>query len=114
MHWFSATARWTAEQLGHAYSFIAALLFVIVWAISGPFFHWSDTWQLIANTATTIITFLMVFLLQHTQNRDTIAMQIKMDELILSTREASNNLVRIEDLTESELRTLRERRAGRP
>lgn len=109
-NWFSSTARWIADQLGHAYAFIAASFSVIIWLVSGPLFGWSDTWQLVCNTVTTVITFLMVFVLQNSQNREAVALQLKLDELILSHQEASNRMVRIEDLTESELRTLRERR----
>jgi low affinity Fe/Cu permease len=110
MNWFSYAARWTADQFGRAYAFVGASLLILLWIATGPLFNWSDTWQLICNTVTTIITFLAVFLLQHTQNRDMLALQLKLDELVLSVGAASNNFVRIEDLTESELRTLRERR----
>jgi len=77
---FSQAAHWTARQCGRASVFIAAVGLIIAWAITGPFFHYSDTWQLIINTSTTIVTFLMVFLLQNTQNRDTAAIQLKLDD----------------------------------
>lgn len=88
-------------------------MIVLLWIATGPVFGWSDTWQLVINTGTTIVTFLAVFLLQHTQNRDMLALQLKLDELVLTSQSASNNFVRIEDLTDSELRTLRERRDRR-
>ena len=82
---------------------MGALLVVIIWVGSGPFFHYSDTWQLVINTGTTIITFLMVFLIQKAQNKDSKALQIKLNELIAASKQASNRMVDIEDLTESEL-----------
>jgi low affinity Fe/Cu permease len=88
---------------GSSKAFAAAFLVVIVWLISGPFFHYSDTWQLVINTGTTIITFLMVFLIQKSQNKDSKAIQIKLNELIAASRHASNRIVDIEDLTEEEL-----------
>lgn len=88
---------------GSSYAFITAILVVILWAISGPFFHYSETWQLIINTGTTIITFLMVFLIQKAQNKDSKAIQIKLNELIAASKEASNRIVDIEDITEEEL-----------
>jgi low affinity Fe/Cu permease len=80
---------------------------ILVWAITGPIFHFSDTWQLVINTGTTIITFIMVFIIQHSQNKDTIAMHIKLNELIAANSRASNRVVNIEDLTEEELQTLK-------
>jgi low affinity Fe/Cu permease len=91
---------------GSSTAFGCAFLVVIVWLISGPFFHYSDTWQLVINTGTTIITFLMVFLIQKSQNKDSKAIQIKLNELIAASRHASNRIVDIEDLTEEELDTL--------
>src|SRR4051794_15385168 len=87
---------------GRPIAFILATLIVIVWAITGPMFHYSETWQLVINTGTTIITFLMVFLIQQSQNKDTVALHLKMNELIAATRGASNRLINIEDLTEDE------------
>ena len=107
---FARLARWMAVQCGHAYAFVTAVILVVVWLATGQLFEWSDTWQLIANTVTTIITFLMVFLLQHSQNRDTLAIQLKLDELIAATAKASNQMQRIEDQTEEELLRIRERR----
>jgi len=87
---------------GSAYSFLVAVLIIIIWVFSGPAFHFSDTWQLVINTGTTIITFLMVFLIQNTQNRDSKAMQLKLDELIRTTG-ARNSFVDLEDMTDEEL-----------
>ena len=92
-----------ANKLGNAWAFYIALLTIIAWAVSGPFFHFSDTWQLVINTGTTIVTFLMVFVIQNTQNRDGRAMQLKLDELINATRSARSEFVDIEDLTDAEL-----------
>lgn len=86
---------------------ILACSVILVWAITGPIFHFSDTWQLVINTGTTIITFIMVFIIQHSQNKDTIAMHIKLNELIAANNRASNRVVNIEDLTEQELQTLK-------
>jgi low affinity Fe/Cu permease len=93
---------------GSSAAFFLAMLVIIVWLVSGPFFHFSDTWQLVINTGTTIITFLMVFVIQHSQNKDTLAIQLKLNELIAANKIASNRLVSVEDLTEEELVTLKE------
>src|SRR5919199_3661230 len=87
---FSRFAKWTARHAGHPAAFAAALGIIVVWGISGPLFGFSDTWQLVINTGTTIVTFLMVFLIQNTQNRDTGAIQTKLDELIRANRRARN------------------------
>jgi len=100
---FTAFANKTAQIVGSYLSFIFALLIVIVWGVTGPVFHFSDTWQLVINTATTIVTFLMVFLIQNSQNRDSEAIQLKLDEIIRSTKSAHNALLDIEELSESEL-----------
>jgi low affinity Fe/Cu permease len=92
---------------GSSGAFMSALIIVIVWAATGPIFRYSDTWQLVINTGTTIVTFLMVFLIQQSQNKDTIALHLKLNELIASNHRASNRLVNIEDLTEEELATLK-------
>ena len=92
---------------GKPAAFIIACLLIIVWGITGPVFNYSDTWQLVINTGTTIITFLMVFIIQQTQNKDTIALQIKLNELIASSESASNRLVDVEDLTTDELEVLK-------
>jgi low affinity Fe/Cu permease len=99
-------AQWIGFQLGKPYTFALACLIVIVWAITGPVFAYSDTWQLVINTGTTIITFLMVFLLQHTQNRDTRVIQLKLDELIRANENARNALLGLEDLTDDDMRRI--------
>jgi low affinity Fe/Cu permease len=102
-HWFvrfsTAIARWA----GTSFAFVAAVLIVIIWAITGPAFNYSDTWQLVINTGTTIVTFLMVFLIQNTQNRDTQALQVKLSELILALENANNRMAAIENASPEEL-----------
>ena len=100
---FGSLAHRASSQTGKPSSFITAISIVIVWALVGPLFHYSDTWQLVINTGTTIITFLMVFLVQATQNRDTAAVHIKLDELIRATRAARNTMNAIEDATDADL-----------
>src|SRR5262249_9071129 len=99
-----ASARWTGRPIAFAF----AVLFILAWVITGPIFHFSDTWQLVINTATTIVTFLMVFLIQNTQNRDSEAVQLKLDELLRSTRGAHNALLEIEELSEDELDVIKD------
>jgi low affinity Fe/Cu permease len=101
--WFSRFASRTAQFVAHPYMFIAAVVIIIVWALSGRVFHYSDTWQLIINTGTTIITFLVVFLIQNTQNRDAKAIHLKLDELIRSHHPASDELIDVEKLSDEEL-----------
>ncbi|GHO49489.1 low affinity iron permease family protein [Ktedonospora formicarum] len=105
---FSRFARSMARVLGHPLAFGLAALFIVAWLISGPLFHFSDTWQLVINTGTTIITFLMVFLIQNTQNRDSEAMQVKLDELIRATKQANNSILDTEDLNEQDLEHLQQ------
>ena len=100
---FGDVARWTSNVLGSARSFMLALAIVFVWALTGPLFGYSDAWQLAINTGTTIVTFLMVFLIQNTQNRDARAIQLKLDELIRSGKAARNRLIDLEDCTDEEL-----------
>jgi low affinity Fe/Cu permease len=107
--WFLKFSNKLAQIAGHASTFVIAVGLVIVWAISGPLFHFSDTWQLVINTSTTIVTFMMVFLIQNTQNRDTAAMQIKLDELIRAVDKAHNALLDLEELDEKDLARFRER-----
>ena len=103
---FHVFARKSSDVLGNAWSFIIAILIILVWAITGPMFHFSDTWQLIINTGTTIVTFLMVFLIQNTQNRDAKAVHLKLDELIRALKGARNQLVDLEKLSDEELSRL--------
>lgn len=100
---FRHFAETTARNTGRPAAFLLAVLVVLVWAATGPLFHFGDTWQLVINTGTTIITFLMVFLIQKSQNKDSLAMQIKLNELIAVNRKASNRLLNLEDLNEADL-----------
>lgn len=104
---FARIARVAARLLGHPGIFVLAVTIVVLWAVTGPIFHWSDTWQLVINTGTTIITFLMVFVIQNTQNRDSAAVQLKLDELIRATKRARNQLIDLEECSEEELRHLK-------
>ena len=103
---FSRFAHATAHATGTPTAFLIAVMTVLVWAATGPLFNYSDTWQLVINTGTTIVTFLMVFLIQNTQNRDTMALQLKLSELIIAMKGANNDLATIEDMTEEELEEL--------
>ena len=104
---FSRFSKWTADATGKPSTFIAAVSIIIVWGVSGPVFGFSDTWQLIINTGTTIITFLMVFMIQNTQNRDTEALQLKLDELICAIQDANNEVLDVEELDEKDLHRIR-------
>lgn len=104
---FTRFAKWISHKTGKPIAFITAISVVVIWAISGPIFGFSDTWQLVINTGTTIITFLMVFLIQNTQNRDTEALQLKLDELIYAIKEADNKVLDLEELDDKELDEIR-------
>ena len=105
-HFFEKFSQKVTKATGKPLAFILAVVVIIGWALTGPIFHYSDTWQLVINTGTTIITFLMVFIIQQSQNKDTMALQIKLNELIACTP-ASNRLIDVEDITEEELETLK-------
>jgi low affinity Fe/Cu permease len=105
-HWFGRFATTTAQWSGSSSAFAVAFLIVVIWAMVGPLFGYSDSWQLVINTGTTIVTFLMVFLIQHTQNRDSLAFQVKLDELIIKLHGAGNELAGAEDLCDEDLEAL--------
>lgn len=105
--WFMRAAKWASRATGRPITFILAVSLILIWAITGPLFQFSDTWQLFINTATTILTFLMVFLIQNTQNRDAEAVQIKLDELLRSMENAHTVLLDLEELDEDELDLIR-------
>ena len=108
LSWFTRAAKWASRTAGKPSTFIVAVGIILVWAILGPLFDFSDTWQLVINTGTTIITFLMVFLIQNTQNRDTEALQIKLDELLRAVASAKNTMIDLEELDDEELEAIRE------
>jgi len=99
-------ATWATHATGSTPAFLLACLVIVAWVVTGPIFHFSDTWQLVINTGTTIVTFLMVFLIQRSQNKDALAVQLKLNEIVAALEGASNRLISVEDLSEEELKTL--------
>jgi low affinity Fe/Cu permease len=110
-YWFANMAQRTAKITGSSPAFMAVCLLTLVWLMSGPLFHWSDTWQLIINTVSNIVAMLMLFLIQNTQNRDIAALQLKVDELLRAVRGAQNAFINLEELTEEDLMRIKERYA---
>jgi len=106
--YFRKVSNWVSDVMGSPWAFITAIAIIVVWAFTGPMFHYSDTWQLIINTGTTIVTFLMVFLIQNTQNRDARAVHLKLDELIRAVEGARTGLVDLENCSDEELKRLQE------
>jgi low affinity Fe/Cu permease len=104
---FARFARWVERQVGRSSTFVLAIAVVVLWAVSGPVFGWSDTWQLVINTGTTIVTFLMVFVIQNTQSRDTQAMQLKLDELIRVNKLARNSLINLEETSDIDVERMK-------
>jgi low affinity Fe/Cu permease len=111
-YWFASMAQSTAKAAGSSSAFIAICGITLLWMVTGPLFHWSDTWQLVINTVTNIVSMLMVFLIQNTQNRESSALQLKIDELLRAVRGAQNAFINLEDLSEDDLNRLKERYAG--
>lgn len=106
---FERFSSWATLWTGSSWAFALAIGCILVWVVTGPLFGFSDTWQLVINTSTTIVTFLMVFLIQHTQNKDSVAIQLKLNEVVAALGGASNRLINVEDLTEEEVRALHDR-----
>src|SRR5256714_6454385 len=104
---FARFARWVERQVGRSSTFVLAIAVVLLWAVSGPLFGWSDTWQLVINTGTTIVTFLMVFVIQNTQSRDTQAMQLKLDELIRVNEMARNSLINLKEMSDIDVERMK-------
>lgn len=111
-YWFAAMAQRTAKATGSSAAFIAICAITLAWMVTGPLFHWSDTWQLVINSFTNIVSMLMVFLIQNTQNRESAALQLKMDELLRAVRGAQDSFIDIEDLSEKDLHELKLRYAA--
>src|SRR5205085_4529201 len=109
--WFGHFSNACSSLVGSRWAFTAALAIIVGWAVSGPFYHYSDTWQLVINTGTTIVTFVMVFLIQHTQNRDAKAVNLKLNEIILALKRAKNELIDAEKLSDEELEELEKKYA---
>src|SRR5438270_10605325 len=111
-HWFASMAQRSARLAGSSPVFMAICAITLAWLLSGPIFHWSDTWQLVINTVTNIVSMLMVFLIQNTQNRESTALQLKVDELLRAVRGAQNAFINLEELTEEDLDRIKERYAA--
>jgi low affinity Fe/Cu permease len=111
-HWFAGYAQNTARLAGSSAAFLAICVMTLAWLVSGPIFHWSDTWQLVINTITNVVSMLMVFLIQNTQNRESAALQLKVDELLRAMRGAQNAFINLEELSEEELLQIKERYAA--
>jgi low affinity Fe/Cu permease len=109
--WFARLAQRSAKITGSSPAFVAVCVLTLMWLVSGPFFHWSDTWQLVINTISNIVAMLMLFLIQNTQNRDTAALQLKLDELLRAMQGAKNSFINLEELTEEDLTRIKERYA---
>jgi low affinity Fe/Cu permease len=107
-NWFGLMAQKTSKAVGSSAAFVAICVVTLVWLVTGPMFHWSDTWQLVINTVTNLVSMLMVFLIQNTQNRESVAQQLKLDELLRAVRGAQNTFINIEHLTEQELEPIKE------
>src|ERR1700689_5817112 len=110
-YWFATMAQSTAKAAGSSSAFIAICGITLLWMVTGPLFHWSDTWQLVINTVTNIVSMLMIFLIQNTQNRESAALQLKVDELLRAVRGAQNAFINLEELTEEDLVRIKERYA---
>jgi low affinity Fe/Cu permease len=110
-YWFARMAQRAAKITGSSPAFMAVCLLTLLWLVTGPFFHWSDTWQLIINTLSNIVAMLMLFLIQNSQNRDSAALQLKVDELLRAVRGAQNAFINLENLTEEDLILIKERYA---
>lgn len=104
---FNKFSHWVTKATGSPYAFLIAIVIVLVWGIMGPFFNYSEVWQLVINTGTTIVTFLMMFVIQQSQNKDTMALHLKLNELIAANKETSNRLIASEDLTDEELEMIK-------
>src|SRR5579862_8999731 len=111
-HGFASIAQNTAKLVGSSFAFAAICLITFVWLVTGPIFHWSDTWQLVINTVTNIVSMLMVFVIQNTQNRESSALQLKVDELLRAVRGAQNTFINLEELSEEDLDELRDKSAA--
>src|ERR1700682_3618417 len=111
-HGFASMAQNTAKLAGSSSAFVAVCLITLVWLVTGPIFHWSDTWQLVINTVTSIVSMLMVFVIQHSQNRESSALQLKIDELLRAVRGAQNTFINLEELSEADLDGLKEKSAA--